>query len=177
MAFWTDSNFEPKRGFKFKVKVGNVEPFYVKKITKPKFTLQEAEHKYLNRSYFFPGHVTWDPVTVTLVDTVSSPVVQRLVDALTRSNYEDVSGTNITAEDKKTVPKDKIVTQSSSDGASKTIVIEQIDSEDVVVERIVLANAWIKSVTPTELSYDTEDLSSYDVEIRYDWAKIETPTA
>ena len=47
----------------------------VKKITKPKFTLQEAEHKFLNRSYFFPGHVTWDPVTVTFVDDATTKFV------------------------------------------------------------------------------------------------------
>ena len=60
-----------------------------------------------------------------------------------------------------------------SQGTSSPIIIEQIDSTDnQVVEEITLYNGWIASITPSELSYESEDLSSYEIEIRYDWAQI-----
>jgi hypothetical protein len=194
MTFWTNSGFEPKRAFRFKVTIAGIEPFYVKKITKPKFTLQEAEHKFLNRSYFFPGHVTWDPVTVTFVDDSEGNVMSQLTNAITTGNYgdivkaQDLAGLGADNKTFRTVQK-KSLTQSTADGVlnipvrssdpesnSTPILIEQIDSTDlIVVEKIELYNGWIKSITPSELSYDTEDLSSYDVEIRYDWAAITGP--
>jgi hypothetical protein len=196
MTFWTNSGFEPKRAFRFKVSIAGIPAFYVKKITKPKFTLQEAEHKFLNRSYFFPGHVTWDPVTVTFVDDTSGLVLEQLTHVLNVSNYGDIKNkgdlSGLGAEKKKfrTVQKQAIATatkdgvtgatpaavsnQAAGDG--QIITIEQIDSTDlVVVEKIELYNGWIKGITPSELSYDTEDLSSYDIEIRYDWAAITGP--
>lgn len=196
MTFWTNSGFEPKRAFRFKVTIAGVEPFYVKKITKPKFTLQEAEHKFLNRSYFFPGHVTWDPVTVTFVDDTSGLVMSQLTHVLSVSNYGDIknegdqSGLGADKKTFRTVQKQAIVAATkdgltgskpaaksdTGTGDGQIITIEQIDSTDlIVVEKIELYNAWLKSITPTELSYDSEDLSSYDMEIRYDWASITGP--
>lgn len=196
MTFWTNSGFEPKRAFRFKVTIAGVAPFYVKKITKPKFTLQEAEHKFLNRSYFFPGHVTWDPVTVTFVDDTSGLVMSQLTHVLSVSNYGDIrdernqSGLGTDNKTFRTVQKQAIVTATkdgltgskpaaksdTARGDGQIITIEQIDSTDlIVVEKIELYNAWLKSITPTELSYDSEDLSSYDIELRYDWASITGP--
>jgi hypothetical protein len=191
MTFWTNSGFEPKRAFRFKVTIAGIEPFYVKKITKPKFTLQEAEHKFLNRSYYFPGHVTWDPVTVTFVDDANGSVMSQLGNAISTGQYGDFVGetalSGLGSDNKtfRTVQK-KSLTQATADGVlsipanqsdpnstSSPIIIEQIDSTDqAVVEEITLYNAWIKGITPSELSYDSEDLSSYDIEIRYDWAQI-----
>lgn len=192
MTFWTNAGFEPKRAFRFKVTMLGVEPFYVKKITKPKFTLQEAEHKFLNRSYFFPGHVTWDPVTVTFVDDNNGSTLAQVTQQLVTANYQDIRGGSSlspgTANGLKTVQK-KALVDGTVDGsaASATLatpesgdglfaLIEQIDSTDsTVVESIKLYNPWIKSITPSELSYDVEDLSSYDIEIRYDWAQMNGP--
>ena len=194
MTFWTNSGFEPKRAFRFKVTIAGIEPFYVKKITKPKFTLQEAEHKFLNRSYFFPGHVTWDPVTVTFVDDTDAAMLSKLTTVVANANYGDIKGKDTlglgTGNDQyRTVNKHFLSDGTGNnagpaletsaqaapalDANSQAISIEQIDSTSlIVVEKIELYNGWIKSITPSELSYDTEDLSSYDVEIRYDWAKI-----
>ena len=198
MTFWTNSGFEPKRAFRFKVTIAGIEPFYVKKITKPKFTLQEAEHKFLNRSYFFPGHVTWDPVTVTFVDDVHGNVVNKLSAAIANSNYADIISNPMTKNDPYRTIQKQGLNKYTAEGALGTgqinplipipsepltasvlatvgnaILIEQIDSTgDIVVEQTVLHNGWIKSITPSELSYDTEDLSTYDLEIRYDWAQI-----
>lgn len=190
MTFWNDSNFEPKRVFRWKVTLltvtpgaagaagANVPSYYAKKATKPTLTVEEAEHKYLNKSFYFPGHLKWDPVTVTLVDDSNSTLVESLTESFRRSNYDLVAGgnTNLNRPDNpdisglKTLPKGKMVQEAS---AGQNVLIEQLNAEGGVIESITLYNAWIKSFKPSELNYDAEDLSTYDVEFRYDWASFE----
>ena len=189
MAFWSDHNFEPKRAFRWKVEVLSADggttsapAFLAKKVTKPQLTIQEAEHKHLNKSYYFPGHVTWDPVTVTLIDTNDGDVINSISSALKDAGYDYMangaqatnkgiqSNSSLGAE-AATLAKGPMVTAS---GADKRVRITQIDAEGNAVETIILHNAWLKSFKPSELSYDTEDLSTYDVELRYDWASFST---
>jgi hypothetical protein len=82
MAFWSD-NFagetelkDPKRKFRFRVEFGGIQGgatggqtlWYAKTATKPSFQINSAEHKYLNHTFYYPGSVTWQEVTVTMVD-------------------------------------------------------------------------------------------------------------
>ena len=121
--------------------------------------------------------------------------MDRITNAIAFANYGDIvgrDGQGLNADKKKlrTVQKQALAlgtkeevagtaaaplsNTASGDGVS--MLIQQIDSTDsIVVEEITLYNPWIKSITPSDLSYDTEDLSSYDIEIRYDWAKILGP--
>lgn len=184
MTFWNDSNFEPKRVFKWKVSVLStatstaagvyVPSWYAKKVTKPQLTVEEAEHKHLNKSFYFPGHLKWEPVTVTLIDSVEGDVVSAVTQAFSNSNYDPVAkkdgATNMgfQGEGLKTIKKGTIVNNSTA--LTAKVLMEQINSEGEVVEAITLHNAWIKSFKPTELTYDSEDLSMYDIEFRYDWA-------
>lgn len=191
MTFWNDQNFEPKRVFRWKVSLltatpgaaggagTNVPAFFAKKITKPVLTVEEAEHKYLNKSFYFPGHLKWDPVTVTLIDDNAGTVVDSITSMFKAANYSVIDAgdtTNVqppgaSSNSEATLPKAQMV-----DGASagQNVSIEQLDADGSVIETIILHNAWVKSFKPTELTYDTEDLSMYDVEFRYDWASYES---
>jgi len=191
MTFWNDQNFEPKRVFRWKVSLltatpgvgggagSNIPAFFAKKITKPVLTVEEAEHKYLNKSFYFPGHLKWDPVTVTLIDDNQGTVVESITSMFRSANYSVIDGgdtTNVqppgsSNNSEATLPKSQMV-----DGAAagQNVSIEQLDADGSVIETIILHNAWVKSFKPTELTYDTEDLSMYDVEFRYDWASYES---
>lgn len=178
MTFWTNSTFEPKRAFTWKMSFASaqgtaIETFYCKKVSRPKVSLQEAEHKYLNRSYYFPGHVSWEPVTVTLVDSTSNLVISKLTEVMKLGGYKDLLGDTIDKNKFLTINKQNIgQATSTAGGASVDVTIQQINNAGLTVEEYVLKQAWIKSITPSELSYDTEDLASYDVEIRYDWCVV-----
>ena len=190
MAFWTNSGFEPKRVFRFRVTIADIEPFYVKQISKPKFSVEQGEHKFLNRSYFFPGHVKWEPVTAVYVDDNTSNVIQKLTATMASSNYGDIVGRSSLGPGNnfyKTIQKKALSDMTSTgigsallpsnpESTSAPMIIEQIDSTDlVVVEKIELYNAWVKSIEPDELKYDGEELSSYSIQIVYDWATILGP--
>jgi hypothetical protein len=178
MTFWSDGIGEPKRAFRWEISqfspggeaVATLK-FYAKKVTKPQFTVEEAEHKHLNKSYYFPGHVKWDPVTITFIDDSTGSLLKGLTGALSQSGYDLINSTSpANHDDNATLSKAGLAGNTTNDGK---LVVRQLDADGAAVETFTLNNAWIKSIKPSELSYDTEDLSTYDVEIRYDWCTFE----
>ena len=195
MTFWTNSGFEPKRDFRFKFEMAGIDAFYVKSVTKPQFSIGQGEHKFLNRTYYFPGHVTWEPVTVTFVDDAEGTVVDALTNVMHFSNYGDIagkgdfSGLGPTHDKFRTIQKEAITTATKDNngqapaaasnleaGGPQEIKIYQLDSTgEITVEQITLYNGWISSIQSSDLSYESEDLTTYTVELRYDWADILKP--
>ena len=64
MTFWADSSFEPKRNFMWTLTLlggvdegKKIEPFRLKKVSRPKVSIGKQEHNYLNRKFSFPGMI------------------------------------------------------------------------------------------------------------------------
>ena len=100
MPFWS-TNFaedatlnDPKRKFRFMVsfeninaEIGGAQMWYASSCNKPGFAINPAEHKYLNHTFYYPGKVTWQKVTVTLVDPVTPDATGNLLTILKSSGY------------------------------------------------------------------------------------------
>lgn len=174
MTFWSEGIGEPKRAFRWEItqfapggaSIENLK-FYAKKVTKPQFSVEEAEHKHLNKSYYFPGHVKWEPVTITFIDDANGTLLEGLKTSFGASSYDLISSASpANHNNNATISKLGLSSNTTNDGK---LVVRQLDADGTAIEVFTLNNAWIKSIKPSELSYDTEDLSTYDVEIRYDW--------
>ena len=173
MAFWTDSESAPKRKFRFGVeftgfKEGNI--WWAKSVTKPSFEVGAAEHKYLNHTFFFPGNVTWQDVTLTFVDPGS--VDDKGVDAMGEllniiSEYKYALPTTSFDADASTPPT---ISKKNAVKATGKIIISQVNSEGVAMEKWELHNPWVTKVDGGELSYGEDGLSEIAVTIKYDWA-------
>lgn len=175
MAFWTDKVLEPKRKYRFLVRFPGFDgglTFVAKKATKPKITVTETAHKYINHTFYYPGRVEWDPVTVTIVDPVSPDVAKGLSSILEASGY--------------IIPRDpsEVTTMSKASAVTTLggVTIEQWgdahpvefgNEPDGRLEVWRLRNAWIKSVNFSDLDYESDDLSEVELELRYDWAELE----
>ena len=55
--------------------------------------------------------------------------------------------------------------------------IIHMDADGNDLETWLLHNAFIKSVKFSDLDYDSEDLSTCDLELRYDWATMSSETS
>jgi len=67
--------------------------------------------------------------------------------------------------------------KSNSVAALGTVTILQLDGdgeEANAIEEWKLHNAWIKSVNLSGLDYSGDSLSDVTIEIRYDWASLES---
>jgi len=179
MPFWS-TNFgedttlkDPKRQFRFYVEFqgisapqGGATLWYAKSVGKPGFTVENIQHNYLNHVFKYPGKVTWQDISITLVDPVDPDMAATLSDILVQSGYSPP--TDATTDSMGTISKAKAA------GALGTVIITQIDSNGNELEKWTLWNSFITEVKYGELAYGTDDLTEMTVGIAYDWARIQT---
>jgi len=167
-GFWTDGQGQdPKRQYRFVAEfVGLGEngcSWFVKNVGKPNLSISEATHEYLNHTFYYPGRITWNSVSVTFVDPVEPDAAATMMKAIYDAGYRIPTDAN----DKGTLSK------SNSIKALGDVTIKQLDwSGDVELETWKLNNAWIKSVSLSGLDYGGDSLSEVTLELRYDWASL-----
>jgi hypothetical protein len=185
MSFWTknykgDGVNNPKRNFRFKVKFMNfdkltgydsAELFYAKTADKPSFTLGESTHAFLNHTFKFPGRVTWNDVTITMVDpgpegesTSTTGVAFALAKLLSQSGYVLP---NSSADPYITISKTKAV------NGIGDVIVSQLDHDGNEVEKWTLYNAFLSEVNYGSLSYEDDNLTEYKITLKYDWAQFD----
>ncbi len=177
MPFWStdhsaDSTIaDPKRKFRFTVEFNGIQGpqggallWYAKTSDKPSFTIGEAEHKYLNHTFYYPGSVTWADVSITLVDPTNPDMTATLSDIVVAGGYTPPTTPN------------SLTTMSKAKAASALgqVTVKQLDAEGAPLETWVLYNAWIKELKYGDLEYGADDLTELTVVLKYDWASCET---
>jgi hypothetical protein len=60
-------------------------------------------------------------------------------------------------------------------GALGAVYISQIDGDGNEIEKWTLWNAFITNVKYGDMAYGNDDLVEMTLEIRYDWARLQTP--
>ena len=180
MPFWSE-NFasnpdmkDPKRNFRFIVEFGGINAtpggavaWYAKTAAKPSFAIANAEHKYLNHTFYYPGSVTWNPITITMVDPVNPDMSATFSDIITEGGYAPPTDTTALG----TTSKAKAA------NALGAITVTQIDSNGRPLETWTLWNPFIEDIKYGDtLAYGDDNLSEISITLRYDWARIETVT-
>tara|TARA_R110002020_G_scaffold349388_1_gene562982 strand:+ start:1438 stop:1986 length:549 start_codon:yes stop_codon:yes gene_type:complete len=168
MAFWSTNDVEPKRNFRFQVEITGLEEnsvlWWAKTVTTPAFDVSEVEHNHLDNKYYFPGRVSWNEVSLTLVDPISVDAVQLTNKLVIDSGYVIPSRPPANALDKVTLSKAK------STAAVGDVVISILSASGIPIEIWTLNNAFIKSAKYGDLDYSSDDLRTVEMTFRYDWA-------
>tara|TARA_Y100000310_G_scaffold75321_1_gene71621 strand:- start:1812 stop:2363 length:552 start_codon:yes stop_codon:yes gene_type:complete len=171
MGFWTDRT-DPKRKFNFEVDISDAElmmkKYYAKSVTKPSFTVNAAEHNYLNHTFYYPGRVTWNDVSITFVDPGGEDSASGgLAMMLRNMGYNPPGG-----------PEDNVtISKSNAVDAMGSVKISQLDEEGNVLDTWTLLNAWLMEVNFGELDYTSDDLVEVTCTIKYDFAKLDDTLA
>ena len=171
--FWTSDYTsgtikDPKRKFRFRITMdgltgtGSSVVWYAKTCTKPSFQIATAEHKYLNHTFFYPGTVTWQDVSMTLVDP-TSPDVASAFGAIMKAAGYGVPDTNTVYN---------TMTKSSLASAVGAVTVTQMDGEGSPVEQWTLKNALITEFKFGDLEYGGDDLTELSLTLKYDWAQM-----
>jgi len=62
---------EPKRKYEFILRLADIPVAVIVSTNRPKMTISDAaNHKFLVHTFKFPGQVTWNDITIKLVDLV-----------------------------------------------------------------------------------------------------------
>ena len=174
MAFWGQAmdaqSRDPKRKFRWRVQIGDLVEngvvWYAKTVDKPKMKISaDAQHKFLGHTFKFPGSVTWEDISVVLVDPAEAEgadAAKKLLELVQGAGYKFPKTPDIL----ETISKPKSVTSLG------TIVITQIDGDNNAVEQWTLHNPFINAVDFDTLDYSSDDLSEITLGITYDWAEL-----
>ena len=170
-GFWSDVTTEPKRAYRWILYLGGIPQWMCKKVAKPSFTVSETDHTYLNHKFYYPGRVEWNTVSLTLADPVAPDAAETMMKIIGASGYH-LPNNQIDAE-KSTMSKQEAV------GALGRVTIQQIGAGTVeggdaapVIGEWMLVNAWVKDVKFGELDYTSDDMVDVEIELRYDYAKL-----
>ena len=177
MAFWSTNNVEPKRNFRFLVQFtgladltnplgGEDVLWWAKTVTTPSFDVSEVTHDFLDNKYYYPGRVTWNEVSMTLVDPVSHDAVGQTNALLEAMGYVVPSNTTNLSS----------VSKENSGIALGVIVISILDVDGKEIETWRLQNPFIKSAKYGDLDYSNDELRTITLGLRYDWATCEITT-
>jgi hypothetical protein len=179
MPFWKDAQVaDPKRSFRWILQLGvaglsdNIS-YICKKVNKPSMAIGEAEHKFLNHTFYYPGSVTYEKITVDLVDPANPHATEQLYKLIQDSGYQLPSSINDTVGADTSMAS--TISKRLGTGAMNSAVIVMLDGDGNTIERTILQNPWISSVNfGGDLDYETEDLMTISMEIRFDWFELET---
>ena len=135
-----------------------------KSCTKPSFTISTSEHKFLNHTFHYPGSVTWNDITVGLVDPVEPDMAATISDIIEKSGYSPPTDSHSLGS----------MSKGKAAGALGKVIITQIDGDGGAVETWTLWNSFISDVKYGDLAYGTDDLTEISLTLKYDWARLET---
>ena len=169
MSFWNEAKVEPKRAFRYLLYFTGCPQFVVSKVNKPGFTVGNTPYQFLNYDFKYPGRVTWDDITMTIVDPVNPDSTASLYEILTNSGYTIPSA--YIEGSAKTVGKKEMVRNLGSE-----IRIVQLESDGSVNETWVLHNPLIKNVKFGDLDYSQENILNINITLTIDWATLEEPS-
>ena len=170
--FWANPGAEPKRIFRWLLSFANNGPdgvaeYLVKKASRPSWSVTESTHQFLNHTFYYPGRVEYDEMSVTIVDSVSPNGAVIMRNILANAGYILPSD----AETNHTTLSKKGYVQGAGLGA---IQLKQLDHDGNQLERYLLHNAWIKNVNLNEVDYESDDLLNIDITLRYDYFTMDS---
>ena len=173
MAFWSTGKTEPKRNFRFQVQItGLIDDettddiiWWAKTVTTPSYEVSSVEHDYMDNKYYFPGRVTWNDVSLTMVDPISVDAVKLTNKLLVNSGY------TVKTNELDVVTMSKIKATGTALKSFK-IMIYQADG-GTPIETWTLNHPFITSAKYGDLDYSSDDLRTVELTIKYDWASCE----
>ena len=188
MPFFNDTQFQPKRKFRFLVGFSNLGEdlvYMVTKATRPSFELTNiTEHKILNHTFKFPGIVKWNDIDITLIDAIDPNVGSRFYNVLRNMGYvqpgtADQLAAGISKHQAWQALGEVVIRQLDAGGQGAPDKADQsLPSSGVLSgakshEIWTLKNAFIKSIKWGDVDYSSEDIVTVDVGITYDYATYE----
>lgn len=178
MTFWSTPELEPKRQFKFLLVLPGepaIETYLIKSVNKPQVTISTgATVNYIQHSFKYPGRLTWNDISVTLLDTIrEDDTSSKLANIVRNSGYivpttEDDAKFSFTKRDAVFSLGKPRIQQIDAGNALENIAPK-------VIEEWTLWNAWVNRVDfGGQLDYSSDAIVSVTLGITYDWAEYVT---
>ena len=146
--------YEPLRKNRFLLRFPSdlgIQEWWVSNASRPSITMGETEIPFLNTSTWVVGRYIWEQVNVTLRDPIGPSASQAIMEWI-RLSSETVTGR-----------------QGYAVSYKGDLILEMLDPTGVSVSQWILKNCFIVSATGGDLSYDDDQLATWDLTIRPDY--------
>ena len=115
----------------------------------------------------FPKKVKWDPISFVVIDTYDSralgTVLGNMLHKFQTTSYR--APTNIISKTFYNLSKQSLMSDFGN------MYIRTLDPDGNIVDTWRIYNPMVSKITPSELNYSQEELTSITVELTYDWAE------
>lgn len=180
-SFWSvgqETPAIPKRNFRFLVSIGagsGVPVWIVKSTTLPSFQVGEAKVHFVNHEFKYPGKVTYQDLTVTLIEAVDPNTSYQLLNLFSKSGYKTPDKISDNLENG---AQTSVIFKHSAVEALGRVELKHIGSEEPGTNNVyTLENAWIKNVVlPSSLDYSNQEVSDVKITFAYDWFVVKPGT-
>ena len=163
---WAKMTKDAQQSFRFLLIINGFHPIYVSQVARPGYTVETEPHRLLNWHFHYPTNVKWDDISFTVKEVYSHSNASTFMKKLTACAYSYPDNTDTTELIENDINKSSLVNSLGQ------IRIQSIRPDDSVHEEWTLHGAFIKSVKFSELSYGSDDLTSAQVGLSYDWAQL-----
>jgi len=181
MAFWNLASSEPRRQHRFLLNFPNLSTlaggdirYLAKTVTKPAYTIGETEHKFLGNTYYYPGAVTWETVSATLINAVEPDGNELLYRALYGAGYFDPGDQDAFfgggGDPGGPGPGPGTPNKASALATLGAVEIVELNGFGQDIGTWKLNNPFITNAKFGDLDYSGEELLNIELTIRYDWA-------
>jgi hypothetical protein len=133
--FWLNPEFEPKRQFRYLIELtigGQNLQFLAKSVDRPSYTIESNPHQFFNHTFHYPGRVTWNSISLTLVDPVSPNGAAILYEYLSSIGIEKPTSVNAAIG--------STITKESASSALGNLVIKEMGTRPGSPETVVVGN-------------------------------------
>ena len=148
------STAEPKRKFRWVIGIAGIDGFTAVSTKRPSGGFGETTIDFVNTKRYLSGKFTPEMMDLTLWDPIAPSAAQKIMEWV-RLNYEIVTGR-----------------MGYSDFYKKDLSLKLLDPPGGVAESWSVKGAWIKSFDMGDLQYNSEDIVSAKLQIRYDTAVL-----
>lgn len=169
---WGDITREPKRTNRFILVADGLNAFTVQDVTLPKLDVGEAKVDFVSHQFWYPGKVTWQDVTMTLVDAIDPNSSDMIMQIIRQAGYQFPVTDGL--EDPELEAGSPYVTSFSKqlfNIATGEVGIRTIDFMGDGIDEWWLRNAWIKNVSPGDLTMAEANILNIKLTFKYDWAE------
>jgi len=165
---WGDINREPKRTNRFLI-LGQLPVFSIQDVTLPKADVGEAKVDFISHQFWYPGKVTWQDVTMTLVDAVDPNTSEVIMNIIREAGYEFP---NAIASTDPGNPYVRSFSKRRFNDATGQIGIQNVDWDGNPIDQWILRNAWIKNISPGDMNMAEANILNIKLTFKYDWAEF-----
>jgi hypothetical protein len=177
MPFWNQSNFDPKRQFKFKVVFDSIKAgvsptqYYLAQMAdRPKWTVTDGTKiDFLDKTFHYPGKVSWDPVTITFIDgaTGADNMARAAYRYLSNAGWVSPAGMNagVNSAEFATISKGGAV-------SGNDVTVQALKADGTIAESYVLYNSFVTNVDLDGFDYKGEGILTAKFKFRFDYAEI-----